>query len=63
MKLLPTWKTYLVPKLHRFAEFFVSQGITTAGNLVYGFLCVRLLPIPAYAEFAVVFGDDFLSVA
>jgi O-antigen/teichoic acid export membrane protein len=43
-------------KLRRFAEFFTSQGITTAGNLLYGFLCVRLLPIPDYAKFAVVFG-------
>jgi len=27
-----------------------------AGNLLYGFLCVRLLPIADYAKFAVVFG-------
>lgn len=27
-----------------------------AGNLFYGFLCVRLLPISEYAKFAVVFG-------
>lgn len=27
-----------------------------AGNLVYGFLCVRLLPISEYARFVVVFG-------
>ncbi len=26
------------------------------GNLLYGFLCVRLLPIPDYARYAVVFG-------
>ena len=50
------WKEFLFPKLHRIAEFFTSQGITTAGNLLYGLLCVRLLPIPDYAQFAVVFG-------
>lgn len=47
---------FLAPKLHRVGEFLGLQGITTAGNLLYGFLCVRLLPIPDYAEFAVVFG-------
>lgn len=56
MERLHTWKTYLLPKLHRVGEFFASQGITTAGNLLYGLLCIRLLPIPDYAEFAVVFG-------
>ena len=53
---LQTWKAFLFPKLHRVTEFLGLQGITTAGNLLYGFLCVRLLPIPDYAEFAVVFG-------
>lgn len=53
---LQRWKEFLSPKLHRLSEFLVLQGITTAGNLLYGFLCVRLLPIPEYAEFAVVFG-------
>lgn len=50
------WKAFLVPKLRRMAVFLRSQGIATAGNLLYGFLCVRLLPIPDYAEYAVVFG-------
>ena len=48
-------KQYLVPKLHRVAEFLAAQGITMAGNLLYGLLCVRLLPKPEYAKFAVVF--------
>jgi len=43
-------------KLHRIVEFLTSQGIAMAGNLIYGFLCVRLLPIPGYAKYAVVFG-------
>ncbi len=51
-----SWKAFLVPKLHRVLEFLTSQGITMAGNLFYGFLCVRLLPISEYAKFAVVFG-------
>lgn len=49
-------KTFLRQKLRRIAEFLTSQGITMAGNLFYGFLCVRLLPIPEYAKFVVVFG-------
>lgn len=53
---LRSWKGFVATKSRRLAEFFTSQGITTAGNLLYGFLCVRLLPIPDYAEFAVVFG-------
>jgi O-antigen/teichoic acid export membrane protein len=53
---LQRWKSFLFPKLHRIAGFLSSQGITTLGNLLYGFLCVRLLPIGDYAEFAVVFG-------
>ena len=34
----------------------MAQGIALAARLVYGFLCVRLLPVPEYAKFAVVFG-------
>ena len=56
MTSMQRWKAFLLPKLRRIAEFFGSQGITTAGNLLYGLLCVRLLPISDYAEFAVVFG-------
>jgi O-antigen/teichoic acid export membrane protein len=47
--------TSIARKLHRVFEFFTSQGITVAGNLFYGFLCVRLLPISEYAKFTVVF--------
>lgn len=46
---------FFLPKLHRVAEFLVSQGFTTACNLLYGFLCIRLLPIDEYAKFVVVF--------
>lgn len=49
------WKAFLAPKLRRVVELIVSQGIAVAGNLFYGFLCVRLLPIPDYAKYAVVF--------
>jgi O-antigen/teichoic acid export membrane protein len=37
-------------------QFFASQGITLAGNLIYGLLCVRLLPTTEYAKFVVLFG-------
>jgi len=49
------WSAFLAPKMHRVAEFMVWQGIAMAGNLLYGFLCVRLLPIGEYAKFVVVF--------
>jgi len=49
------WGAFLAPKVHRVAEFLLWQGITMAGNLFYGFLCVRLLPIDEYAKFVVVF--------
>src|SRR5579864_4549937 len=49
------WRDFAAPKLHRVAEFLLAQGITLAGNLLYGLLCVRLLPVSGYAKFAVVF--------
>lgn len=49
-------KAFVVSKLHHIVEFLTTQGITMAGNLLYGLLCVRLLPIAEYAKFAVVFG-------
>lgn len=52
---MKTWTAFLLPKAHRIAEFLVSQGITLAGNLLYGLLCIRLLPVADYAEFVVVF--------
>ena len=52
---LQSWKAFLFPKAHRVAEFLASQGITVAGNLLYGFLCIRLLPVSEYAKFVVVF--------
>ncbi len=56
MNTLRFWKAFLVPKAHRVLEFLIAQGIALAARLFYGFLCVRLLPIPEYAKFAVVFG-------
>ncbi len=57
MSRLENWRCFLAPKLQRIVGFLMSQGITMAGNLFYGFLCVRLLPIPEYAKFVVVFGS------
>ena len=37
-------------------QYFTAQGITIAANLLYGLLCVRLLPLSEYAKFVVVFG-------
>jgi O-antigen/teichoic acid export membrane protein len=52
---IQTGKAFFLPKLHRVGEFLLSQGITTAGNLLYGVLCIRLLPVGEYAKFVVVF--------
>jgi O-antigen/teichoic acid export membrane protein len=47
--------SFCLTKSHRIAEYLVSQGLATAGNLLYGLLCIRLLPIGEYAKFVVVF--------
>lgn len=44
--------------MHRVAEFLVSQGIAVAGSLLYGLLCIRLLPLGEYAKFVVVFATQ-----
>jgi O-antigen/teichoic acid export membrane protein len=59
MNRFESWKAFLTPKLRRVLEFLLRQGITVAGNLLFGFFCVRLLPISDYSKYAVVFG--FLS--
>lgn len=43
-------------RLVRLAQFFTAQGITLLGNLLYGLLCIRLLPVADYAKFVVLFG-------
>ena len=37
-------------------QFLTRQGIATICNLLYGLLCVRLLPVADYAKFAIIFG-------
>jgi O-antigen/teichoic acid export membrane protein len=46
----------ITSKVRILAQFFAAQGITMAGNLLYGLLCVRLLPATEYAKFVVLFG-------
>ena len=48
--------TAYVQKARVLAQFFMAQGVTLIGNLIYGLLCVRLLPTSEYAKFVVVFG-------
>jgi len=62
MSRIQAWKDFFVPKVHRVAEFMVSQGITIAGNLLYGLLCIRLLPVEDYAKFVVVFAVQGMLV-
>jgi len=46
----------ITSKLRKLVQFFAAQGLTMAGNLLYGLLCVRLLPSSEYAKFVVIFG-------
>jgi hypothetical protein len=48
--------SFTAPKLRPVLRFLTSQGITLAGNLLYGLLCVRWLPTADYAQFVVLFG-------
>jgi hypothetical protein len=48
--------TFLFPKLRHVRQFLLNQGFATLANLVYGLMCVRLLPFGEYAKFAVLFG-------
>jgi hypothetical protein len=45
-----------VQRARAFLAYFSVQGVTIAANLLYGLLCVRLLPSSEYAKFVVVFG-------
>ena len=56
MNLLERAKNFLLPKFRQILQLLLKQGIAMTGNLLYGLLCVRLLPIPEYAKFAVLFG-------
>jgi hypothetical protein len=47
---------FLGPKFRHILQFAMKQGIASAGGMAYGLLCVRLLPKPEYAKFAVLFG-------
>jgi hypothetical protein len=49
-------KAFLIPKFRQLFHFFAKQGLAVAGNLLYGLLCVRMLPMADYAKFAVLFG-------
>jgi hypothetical protein len=49
-------RSFFAPKLRQVGHFLTRQGIAVAGNLLYGLLCVRMLPVSDYAKFAVLFG-------
>ena len=48
--------SFAAPKLRPLVRFLTFQGITLAGNLLFGLLCVRWLPTTDYAQFVVLFG-------
>ena len=56
MSQLAKAKSFFLPKLRQVMHFLMKQGLAMAGNLLYGLLCVRMLPVPDYAKFAVLFG-------
>jgi len=49
-------RALLMPKLQLIAQVLMKQGIAMGANMLYGLLCVRMLPVPDYAKFAVLFG-------
>jgi len=56
MTVLARAGSFFIPKFRQVAHFLTKQGIAMGGNLLYGLLCVRMLPVPEYAKFAVLFG-------
>jgi len=56
MSKLEQARAFLLPKLRHVMHFLTKQGIAMTGNMLYGLLCVRMLPIASYAQFAVLFG-------
>ena len=56
MSVLARAGRFFLPKFRQVAYFLTKQGIAVGGNLLYGLLCVRMLPVPEYAKFAVLFG-------
>jgi len=46
----------IAAKSRAMVQYFTAQGVTIAANLLYGLLCVRLLPSSEYAKFVVLFG-------
>lgn len=47
---------HLRSRIRHLHQFVTRQGIATIGNLTFGLLCVRLLPVDDYAKFAIIFG-------
>jgi hypothetical protein len=56
MSQLAKARSFFLPKFRQVLHFLAKQGLAMAGNLVYGLCCVRMLPKPEYAMFAVLFG-------
>lgn len=48
-------RPFILTKLRRVFESLSAQGFTTVINLLYGLLCVRLLPVEGYAKFSLLF--------
>ncbi len=46
----------VIARFRAIAHYFTAQGVTMVANLVYGLLCVRMLPATEYAKFVVLFG-------
>lgn len=53
----------VIAKLRTLANFLMAQGVTMAANLLYGVLCIRLLPADDYAKFVVLFAVQGAVIA
>jgi O-antigen/teichoic acid export membrane protein len=49
-------KRFVSPKLRHIREFLIAQGAVQILTTVLGFLCIRLLSVPSYAKYSVIYG-------
>src|SRR5947209_3896291 len=49
-------KRFVFPKLKHVREFLIAQGAIQILTTILGFLCIRLLSVPSYAKYSVIYG-------
>src|SRR5271165_2093086 len=53
---LHTAKRFIAPKLKHVQQFLIAQGAIQVLTALLGFLCIRLLSVPGYAKYTIVYG-------